>query len=223
MAEYGQLLMQSNNDPIPLKRGTDEIYATSNIAVRWLGKRFLKKIYCLLKDLNSFSKLGLNVGCGEGQMIYYLHEKRAIGHMASIDIGMERLEFAKTNFPVCNYLKADVNMLGFKPNTFDYILATEIFEHLEDPIKSMKEIRRVAKDNAYVIISIPYEPFFHWGNLLRGKHWKTRGYTPSHVNFWKRSEFRMFLSEYAEIIKEHHITTFPWLVYFGKFKTEISK
>lgn len=202
------------------KDRTDKNYDTGNIVIRWLLNRFLRELKSLIKKVHSFSFLGLNIGCGEGDMISYLYHENALGAMVAVDLKREKLAYAKKYHPFCEYLQADVNKLNFKSDAFDYIIATEIIEHLPDPANAMKEISRVAKDKSYFIISVPYEPFFHWGNLLRGKYWNRRGRTPAHLHFWNRREFRAFLSEFVEIEKECRLSTFPWLLYLGRFKAK---
>ena len=207
-----------NNKKVASGLDSSDVYTTSNIVIRWFVNRFLRKVRDILKGVDSVSLAGLNVGCGEGNMISYLHDEKVIGYMVAFDLNEERLRYSKSHYPFCKYLKADVNELTFKSNIFDYILATELFEHLVDPAKAMQEIRHVARSNAYIIISVPYEPFFRWGNLLRGKYWERGGRTPAHVNFWSRSEFKKFLDEFIEIEEECHASTFPWLLYLGRFK-----
>jgi len=138
--------------------------------------------------------------------------------MAAIEIDAKWIKYAKTYHPVCSYFMSDVYKLNFKANSFDYIIATEILEHLTDPVSAIKEIRRVSKINADIIISVPFEPFFHWCNLLRGKHLKRLGRTPEHVNFWSRGEIKTLLSEFIQIEEEYYLSTFPWLLFHGRFK-----
>jgi SAM-dependent methyltransferase len=203
------------------KKGkADKNYATDNLVIRWLLNNFLVKIANILQSINSVSSFGLDVGCGEGHLISYLQSKRVIRDLVAIDLDEEKLGFAKQHYPFCEYLKMDINELKFKSNTFDYILANEIFEHLPDPIKTIKEVRRVAKDRAYLIISVPYEPFFHWGNLVRGEYWNRGGRSPGHINLWKRKEFKRFLGEFVEIKDDYCFTTFPWLLYLCKFRPD---
>ncbi len=209
-----------DNKNVVSKLDSSDVYTTSNVVVRWLANRFLRKIRDILQGVGSASLAGLNVGCGEGNMISYLHDEKVIGYMVALDLNEERLRYSKIHYPFCKHLKADVSELGFKPNIFDYILAAELFEHLVDPVKAMQEVRRVAKSNAYIIISVPHEPFFRWGNLLRGKYWERGGRTPAHVSFWNRLEFKKFLGEFIEIEEECCASTFPWLLYLGKFRDQ---
>lgn len=44
----------------------------------------------------------------------------------------------------------------FKDNTFDLILASHVLEHLDDLIKAMAELKRIAKPKARIIIHGPH-------------------------------------------------------------------
>lgn len=195
-----------------------EIYNTKNPVIKFLSNRLISQVTNILKDFDAYAYRGLDIGCGEGQLITKLYNRGVVKDIIAIDIDENRLKYAKTNNTVAHYIKQDINALGFKSDCFDYILATEVFEHLPDPPAAMRELKRVAKKNAMFIISIPYEPFFHWGNLLRGRHLMNLGKTPNHINFWKKSEFNEFLGKYINIKQKISCATFPWLLYSGIFR-----
>jgi len=44
----------------------------------------------------------------------------------------------------------------FKANTFDYVLLTEVLEHLDDIKKVMNELWRLCKKNAVIEVFVPY-------------------------------------------------------------------
>lgn len=215
--------MKSENSDLSISEGTDEIYTSPNIAIRWLGNRLIRAIRSLMIKIDAVALSGLNVGCGEGQMISRLIQSGAKLKITAMDIDPVRISFAHQHNPVCDYVRADTFHLPFKSWVFDYVIATEILEHLSNPSAAFKEIARVAKPNTPVIISVPHEPFFQWGNVVRGKHWKRWGRTPSHVQFWSRSEFRRIIQDYVEIQEEHWISCFPWQLYLGKFKSAQSE
>lgn len=83
------------------------------------------------------------------------------------------IEYFKQHHLVGRYVGADLN-----PEKVKYAGISA------DPVQALKEIKRVAKSSAYFIISVPNEPFFRWGNLLRGKYWNRGGRTPGHWNFF---------------------------------------
>jgi len=211
--------MKNENSDLAISEGTDEIYTSTNIAIRWLGNCLIRAIMSLMSKMGTGDLSGLNVGCGEGQMISRLFQSGMRYKMTAIDIDPVRIAFAHNHNPVCDYVMADIFHLPFKTWAFDYVIATEILEHLSNPLAALKEIARVAKPNAPVILSVPHEPFFQWGNVARGRHCKQLGRTPSHVQFWSRSEFQSVIRNYIEIQEERWISCFPWQLYLGKLKS----
>jgi ubiquinone/menaquinone biosynthesis C-methylase UbiE len=210
--------MKSENSDLSISEGTDEIYTSRNIVIRWLGNRLIRAIMSMMSKMQAGALSGLNVGCGEGQMIYRLFQTGVRHKMTAMDIDPVRIAFAHQHYPLCDYIRADIFHLPFKSRAFDYVIATEILEHLSNPAAALEEIARVAKPNASVILSVPHEPFFRWGNVFRGKHWKRWGRTPTHVQFWCRSEFQRVIRDIVEIQEDRWISCFPWQLYLGKLK-----
>jgi len=196
----------------------DKLYSSKNPIIRWLLNRLLKKTSSLLRKINACSQSGLDVGCGEGNFIHYLTSQNVINHLVAVDLDHRKLRLAKWLYPNYTYLNADIKQLNFKDNTFDYVIASEVLEHIPAPIEAMREIQRVAKKGAYFIFSVPHEPFFRWGNVVRGKYWQKGGRTPTHINFWMLSEFKKFISGFVEIEEAYWFSVFPWMLYLGKFR-----
>lgn len=197
-----------------------EVYTTKNLLIRMLAHNWLRQIEGILKSIDASALNGLDVGCAEGYMLNYLYQQGAVSGLTAVDIEEDKLAYAKEHYPFFDYVKGDVHQLDFQDGTFDYVIATEILEHLPDPGLALKELNRVSRENAYVIISVPNEPFFHWGNLLRGKYWARGGRTPSHLHFWNRSEFETFIRDYILIEQAFHFKTFPWMLYLGKMRAD---
>jgi len=198
----------------------DRLYSSGNPLIRWLLNRLIKKTSDLLRKINASSRSGLDVGCGEGNFIHHLRQHNVIGPLVAIDLDDRKLELAKWQYPDCTYLNADIKNLNFKDNSFDYVIASEVLEHIPAPFEAIRELQRVAKKDAYFIFSVPHEPFFHWGNVIRGKYWKRGGRTPTHVNFWRLSEFKRFISGFVEIREVYWFSVFPWMLFLGKFKQD---
>ena len=193
-------------------------YSQKNPIIRLLLNNFINTLDELLCEVGAGQKLGLDAGCGEGHLIGQLYARGALGKIAAVDASNNHLAYAKYTYPYCEYAAADLSQIPFPANTFDYILSTEVFEHLNYPQRAMMELKRVAKRGAHLIISIPFEPFFHWGNLVRGKYWDRGGYTPDHRNLWHRHDFRKFLSPFVTIDRYFSYESFPWLLFSCRFK-----
>jgi len=140
--------MKSGNSDLSISEGTDEIYTSPNIAIRWLGNRLIRAITSLMSKMEAGALSGLNVGCGEGQMISRLFQSGMRHKMTAMDIDPVRIAFAHQHNPVCDYVRADIFNLPFKSRAFNYVIATEILEHLSNPLAALREISRVSKVNA---------------------------------------------------------------------------
>jgi len=92
----------------------------------------------------------LNVGCGGRP-----HDKASYFGDVRIDIR----HFA----PVTMLM--DAHSLGFRDEVFDRIVCFEALEHLDSPVKALKEFRRILKDEGDVVISVPN--VWYWRRLLR--------------------------------------------------------
>ncbi|KKN76036.1 hypothetical protein LCGC14_0374260 [marine sediment metagenome] len=82
----------------------------------------------------------------------------------SLDVGSE---WYRDMFDVCcdiegsateNTEKEDIENLTYKDNEFDTVCCLEVLEHTLNPVKAIKELKRVAKKR--LIISVPLEPYF---------------------------------------------------------------
>src|SRR3989344_3716857 len=51
---------------------------------------------------------------------------------------------------------ASVYELPFKDGEFDIVLCMSVLEHLEDPPRAIREMRRVLKTGGSIIISVPF-------------------------------------------------------------------
>jgi len=83
------------------------------------------------------------------------HKKLNIGCGTDIRKGFVNLDSVK--LPGVNVLH-NLNKYPwpFKDNTFDEVYASHVLEHVSDLIKTMKEIRRVSKNGAKIIIRVPH-------------------------------------------------------------------
>ena len=55
-----------------------------------------------------------------------------------------------------NYITDTTNLSMIKKNTYDSILSCHVIEHIANPIKALKEWKRVLKPGGYIILIIPF-------------------------------------------------------------------
>lgn len=69
----------------------------------------------------------------------------------------------------------------FNDNSFDYIIADNVLEHLDDTVKVMEELHRIASNNATIEIVVPYFASYAAFN------------DPTHIRFFTYTTFDYFL------------------------------
>jgi len=57
-------------------------------------------------------------------------------------------------------LISDITDIPVKDNSFDYVLCTEVFEHIPDPLGALKEISRINKEG--LILTAPFASLTHF-------------------------------------------------------------
>jgi ubiquinone/menaquinone biosynthesis C-methylase UbiE len=191
-------------------------HISANPAQRFLIENFYKELIRILKPLKPDKVL--DVGCGEGFTLIKLKQAKIGMTHEGIDNSDAALKLSKRLNPSLNIKKGNIYNLPYKDNAFDLLICTEVLEHLENPRKALSELSRVTGKN--MLLSVPNEPFFIIANLLRGKHLRTLGNHPEHINHWTSKGFRKFLSENGlrvSVIRH----PFPWtLVLVKKNKTK---
>jgi SAM-dependent methyltransferase len=105
--------------------------------------------------INLFKSIGitntseiLDVGCGSGDLLQSLHfcgfeNLRGIDPFISSDINHR------------NGIVIEKKALNDVVGTYDFVMLHHSFEHMPDPIESLREIHRIIKSNSHVLIRIP--------------------------------------------------------------------
>ncbi len=72
----------------------------------------------------------------------------------AIDVYGKAIAYAKKNYPHITFINADAHRLPFKNNYFDLVISYETIEHVVDPLKILKEIKRVLKKDGLAIVAM---------------------------------------------------------------------
>lgn len=114
-----------------------------------------------------------------------------------LDLGCGRVKFNPNAVGVdCHRMEGvdvvtDLNSLPypFSDESFDYIHASHILEHLENTIKVMEEIYRILRPSGRVLIRTP-----HFSNQMAYCH-------PQHIRFFSLGSFDCFSGDNPEYTK----------------------
>jgi len=119
-----------------------------------------------LLELKKSDKV-LNVGISNIPEIEMNLEKKS-RECVTIDIDDKKLENCRKYLKKAKLIKADITgKLPFRDNYFDKAIALEVLEHIEDDASALREIIRVLKPKANIIISVPNKNSLHLINPVR--------------------------------------------------------
>ena len=98
------------------------------------------------KYLREAEGLVIDIGCSSGR---YLNES-----MIGADISIEKLKKAKSKLLV----NLDVeDYLCFRENSFDFVLFSEVLEHLRNPVKALENIFDILKPSGKLLLTTPHK------------------------------------------------------------------
>jgi len=144
-------------------------------AKRRIVGRFITS-YCHEKNPNI-----LDVGCGTGKNMDALQKQ---GDVWGIDISQEALLYCKKR-GLTQIKKGSAENIPFDSEIFDVVCALDVLEHVDD-ISAVKEIKRIIKNNGYIIITVPAFDWLwsKWDEVLHHK----RRYTKETLSELLRAE-----------------------------------
>lgn len=99
----------------------------------------------------------LDIACGTGGWLLTCQQLGATPY--GIDISEKAITFCKEVMAKDHFHVADAEQLPFADNSFDVITCLGSLEHFRDQKVAIKEILRVAKTNAKIVISVPNSGF----------------------------------------------------------------
>ncbi len=185
-------------------------YRSKNPVVRYLVGRFLRRV-AELAAVEGPRRV-LEVGCGEGVVLATLAARLPPGtRFDGLELDETALEQARVRCAAATLVRGDACELPFGDQSFDLVVCLEVLEHLPEPARALRELRRVARGGC--LLSVPHEPFFRAGNLLRGKNIARLGDPSDHVQHWGAREFATFCGR--ELAVRVRTTAFPWLIVYG--------
>jgi len=119
-----------------------------------LNSFYMEKSNLMLSMLEG--KKILEVGCGTGPLIQFLKSKNI--ELSGTDYSNVYLDKARKKYSTVHFFKADLLDLkawSHLKNNYDTVIAAEVLEHIEDPIKALKTIYYILKPDGILIMTVP--------------------------------------------------------------------
>jgi methionine biosynthesis protein MetW len=168
------------------------------------------------------NKAILDIGCGDGTMIEYLTNNNHPKKMIGLDISDYAVKYVRKK----GYDARAIDMQSkdfenfLKSFSFDYIIITEVLEHLQEPENVIEVIKKHNHDST-IFISIPNSGFIlHRLRLLFGKFplVMIQENIKEHIRFWTHSDFVYWVNFFGYDIKDIYVssTTKKFDLFLGK-------
>lgn len=153
-----KLIFQNNIEDYNLKETISEIYNNDWIKMRdqYCENTFLEHSIFNTSLLDLFCEkkgLVLEIGCGSGEFLY--SAQTAGWDVVGIEASENSCIYAKEKYNL--YIHNDTWSLNLVEDNmkFDAIVFWHVLEHIEEPIKFLKEVSSVLKDDGLIFFSIP--------------------------------------------------------------------
>ena len=109
----------------------------------------------------------LDIGCGPGTITADLATLVTPSRVTALEVTEAALDLARaeiTGRGLANveFAVGDVHALDFPDDTFDVVHAHQVLQHLGDPVKALREMRRVAKPGGLIAVRDSDYAAFTW-------------------------------------------------------------
>lgn len=100
----------------------------------------------------------LDVGCGPGTInnLGYYEKYKDQFEIFGIDFLKKNISTIKKRYPSGTFSVANAEKLPFSARTFDAIISRHVLEHVHDLKAVVKEMSRVSKQDATLLIAVPH-------------------------------------------------------------------
>ncbi|MDO8657567.1 MAG: class I SAM-dependent methyltransferase [Candidatus Levybacteria bacterium] len=164
----------------------------------------------------------VDLGAGSQPQIFLALKDEFIFNYCAIDKDIKKLELFRERSKVKLSKKlrtvcSNVENTPLKSSSYNIIIFLETIEHLKYPEKALKEIVRIAKQNATIFISTPniQRPDIYLKRVLfflirSNKNYpKDYYYSPDHTKEWKIKDFNSLLKKSNLIPIKSFLVTYP--------------
>lgn len=140
----------------------------------------------------AFSRV-LEIGCGKGAILDQLQKAGFL--VTGVDLDAAALAHCRAAHADLPVAVASGDTLPFNEHSFDAVLSFDVFEHIRDSDRHLREVRRVLKPGGCYFLqtpnkwtNIPFEIVRHWKKLNLGPIAGYREITKEHCalhNYWE--------------------------------------
>jgi len=104
----------------------------------------------------------------------------------------------------------------FKPNTFDEVLINHVLEHVNEPIQVLKELTRICKNKAKIIINVPHAiSYAHKSDIQHKSNFTENSFIEESLKQYNLENLKLIKKEF--VFKHKWKELIPFKNYFKIF------
>lgn len=175
---------------------------------------FLYKI--IIQNLSKDSKI-LEIGFGDGYLLYKLSNYFKKNNLFGSDISSENIKITKSKLEKINFSLIVDNKINFDNSSFDCIIATEVLEHMDDDelIAYINEFSRILKKNGLIFLTFPAQEKLS-ENFCFCPNCNTKFHKWGHKQSWDINKIHNLFNNFKFIKCEKFFFKTSGLNFFGK-------
>src|SRR3989344_751184 len=166
----------------------------------------------------------LDAGCGRGFYVSSLTEFNFIKEIHGIEVNSAYLQIAQQNCTDKRIIlqRGSINNLPYKEATFDFVICSEVLEHLSDDKQALSELTRVLKPGGALCMTVPCSNFpFLWDPLnwllmkifnthINQDIWWLAGIWADHKRLYTKQQLVSLLKNKFIILNSMFLTKWCW-------------
>lgn len=129
---------------------------TFNAFVEARLKGMVEKVDRFAKSIEGEINI-LDVGCGDGVALFLIKEliNNKKVNIFGVDQSEKAICVAKNKITDGNFKVSSVYNIPFNDSYFDIVISSDVIEHVKKPENMLDEIKRVTRNNGFVVIGTP--------------------------------------------------------------------
>ncbi len=167
-------------------------YRSTNPVKRWVFEQYLRDMTEFTKGAKSI----IDIGCGEGVMLYLADKFEKKNNLVGIDLSGESLDIARQIVNAKFYLADAHDLSAFKTAEFDLSMCLSLFEHIDGHEHIIEEMLRISKR---AVITIPHPLLFRIICILTFRNWASLGREDNHIKEFTIEELKNILPNNANV------------------------
>ena len=152
----------------------------------------------------------LEAGCGEGVFTSFVRSSFPQSRIEAFDVEDVVIKKAVEKYSDLNidFYTGSIYETGKEDDSIPFVVCSEVLEHLENPVKALRELIRIG--SVYIFVSVPREPIWRILNMCRFKYLKDLGNTPGHINHYSKKGFMELIQDAGDCRVVKYLKTLPW-------------